>query len=217
MSTKTYKDKYNGTQEDSRLRSIMRVGMSRDCAFEGEKDAMRKIFKEYFYDYYTNNYQPLVSALEDKHRVPFERYMIVRCSKGRYKYLLVTVAPSTDITYQNFKEKIDKALTKKWIVNSISCIEWTEAEQIRDGEFFNGNMHWHCRIEITKDKNPYRCRMEIYNTFKYMTKPQCVSVRYSNAADSFIKYVEGVKKGDVKQGTKISKLYRDYYKIPDVF
>ncbi len=59
--------------------------------------------------------------------------------------------------------------------------------------------------------------MEIYNTFKYMTKPQCVSVRYSNAADSFIKYVEGVKKGDVKQGTKISKLYRDYYKIPDVF
>ncbi len=184
--------------------------------FIGQNQAQQKLYKEYWYDKYRNDSSLLVEGLCEKERPDFIKYMNYRCKGSRYKYVFITVSPYTDVKYEEFIIKVKKALSKRFIVSSISCIEWISGECYKDGKHFNGGMHFHSRIEID-GKDPYRVKREFYNTFNRLCAPHCVQVRYSNDENSFIDYINGLEKGKEKECIEISNIYRKKYSVPPSF
>lgn len=203
-------EKYNNIQFNNEL---MRISLGQECDLEGERQALIKLNKEFYYDYYKNNPEQLIKyASNDRMRQYKKDYFQTRKnSKCRYKYAMITVAPYKDVELKEFMKKVNKALSKTYIKSSVSCIEWTH-ESSED----NGGMHLHTRIEI-QDKDPYRIKKEFYNTFKNLTEPQCVKINYSNDPEAFIDYIKGFKKGVEKDCVPISKSYRKLFNIPDTF
>ncbi len=199
---------------------LLRVTMKSECNYNGERQALEKLFKQFHYDWYRDNPEGLEEVVCDKKRESFKVWIGNRNNKSRYKYVMVTVAPFTDVHYEEFRKAIDKSLSKKFIVNSISCIEWTGFEELVDNllvdTYHNGNMHFHARLEIV-DKDPYRIKSEFYNTFKHLCEPQCVSALYSNREDAFVDYIKGFKDGKEKECNHFSKHHRKLYNCPDIF
>ncbi len=196
--------------------SLLRNTMKDECNYQGERQALEKLYKQFHYDWYINNPSGLEEVVCENKREAFKDWIGNRNNKSRYKYVMITVAPFTDVHYEEFKKMIDKSLRKKFIVNSLSCLEWTGYEVYDGSKFINGGMHLHTRLEID-NKDPYRIKSEFYSTFKHLCQPQCVSIKYSNREDAFVDYIKGVKKGKEKDCTQITKHHRKLYNIPDMF
>lgn len=189
----------------------------------GQQKAIEKIAKEYYYDKYRNEYESLIQAFPQSDQADFRGYMENRSQKSRHKYVMVTVNPLNDTRFEYFYKRIHKALRKCWIQASVTCIEWTAPESFKGGQFYNGGLHMHTRLELVDGKDPYQVKREFYNTFKSICGPAGIKVNYSNREDSFLKYIYGSekKKGSPdflpKECNDITNLYRSHYKVPKTF
>lgn len=201
------------------IRAQMRKDNMKDEAqMLGYQQALIRYYKQIAYDYILDHKEDYEYTLFPKIQKWYKTYE--KNSKSRHKYILITINPFTDVTINELLKAYRKAMKKKYIVSSLSCLEWTQYEQ-RTNKFHNGNLHIHIRLEIS-NKDSYRVREEFYNTFKNLTEKQCVTARYSNTKDSFIRYINGYQKDktgqyQLKDCIPITKYYRSHYDIPPTF
>lgn len=176
------------------------------------RQAAYKHLKEFYYDRQSNNLEFFDKYLPESHVEEFQVYMGKRNGTGRYRYLMISVNPMKHVSYEQFMKKVTKCKTKKWIEQESTCIEWTH-DEIKDefGLIDNGGMHMHMKIWIKKDKNPYECKREVYNTFKDLVEKQCVNVRYSNRDGCFDDYIKGLKGKEDKECMGYTRKYRKLY------
>ncbi|WP_445775567.1 hypothetical protein, partial [Shewanella sp.] len=168
---------------EEKFRKLKVFTIAREKAFE-------KLFKEFWYDKslktaeITDDYIPEVCKEE------FQKYVGKR-GKARYKYLLITINFKPDVDFEMAYKQFEKYTKKKWIDKCINCFEWRK-EMTKDD---NGGMHIHSKVWIADKKNPYKCKGEVYNTFKNLVGNKLhVNVRYSNAEGCFEDYIAGLKK-----------------------
>lgn len=186
-----------------------------ECRREGEQQALKKWYKQYYYDYYGDKEDLLLTAIPTHQKDHFKKWHSSR-SGSRFRFVFVTVSPYTNVRFKDFYKRVLKSLKKKWIVSSISCLEWTENEDNTEDIWYNGGLHFHTRLELD-GKDPYRVKREFYNTFKHHCEPQCIQTRYSNREDSFIEYIKGYQDGKKKDCYEVSEKYRKKYDLPSTF
>ncbi len=210
-------DKFKHITNEAIRHSMRQSDLRNEAHLEGERQALIKLNKEYFTDYYRQNPEEIIGTLlNEKHRTAMVEYFKDRKGKGRYKYLFVGINPFTDVTYQELIRLYNKYKNKKWIEKIESCIEWTTGESNTDGKFHNGNMHIHSKIWLDPKKDPYRCRREIYNTFKGVLEYNNVQVEFGNREGSFDQYIRGYKLGKIKPCMEVTTIYRKHYKAKDI-
>lgn len=172
--------------------------------FANEREnAMKKLAKEYWYDKLIEESELWRDYVPKNLRDDFGKYVTKRKGCNRYKYLLFTINFTEGTDVGNAVKKVEKCVHKKWIKSALYCFEWRGSD--------NG-FHCHLRCEIIKDKNAYRCKGEVYNTFKHMVGNKMhVNLRYSNSDNAFVDYVKGLKKGKPKANCVYDDYNRDKY------
>ncbi len=182
---------------------------------KGYREALVKHYKQIAYDYIQDNlenYQftlfPTINSYYKNEYIPNRKN-----SKDRYKYIMITVNPYKNVGIDALMKCYNKCIKKKYIVNSLSCLEWTKEAQLPED---NGGLHIHMRFEIDA-KDPYRIKGEVYNTFKNVTEPQCVSARYSNRESAFLDYIKGKEKGEIKDCMTYTTRYRNMFDVCATF
>ncbi len=171
--------------------------------------AVSKIFKEFHYDRLLKYSDELIEQIEDVYKDDFKDWIGERQS-NRYKYIMFTINPKEGVNVEEFLKKIKKMLTKKWIKQYLYCIEWRS-------ECMTG-MHAHIKCWICDKKNPYHCKREVYNTFKYLVGNKShVHPRYSNRKGCFDDYINGIKDGKPKEFSEYDRNSRKLLGIPNVF
>lgn len=193
---------------DEELKQEMRLKILKET-MEDKKKALRKRVQEFYYDKCLEDPVDILERIPNCDKEQFIEWAGNRNRVGRYKYIMYTINFKPGTEWAKAKKKILKSMKKKWIINALGCIEW------RNG---NSGMHCHIRCEVKDDKNVYRCKGELYNTFKDCVGNKLhVNVKYSNIEGAYVNYVKGIKKGEKKINNVNDVELRKKYGIPTVF
>lgn len=173
--------------------------------YENYRKGIGKLVREYAYDCALNDVDILDKYIPKVELENMKEWVESRQS-NRYKYAMFTISPNKDVDIAIFHKSIEKCVKKVWINHYLYCIEWGE----------NEGVHCHLKTWIDKNKNPYRCKGEVANTFK-----KCggcnINVRYSNRDGCFEDYIKGVKNGEPKVTYDDDCLKRQKYGLQPIY
>lgn len=169
--------------------------------------AKRKILSEFWYDKVSNDFEWLKHDVPKNFKSEVREYLESRNS-SRYKYAMFTINPKEGTVFSELQKKVEKALKKVWVENYLFCYEWRDKDK---------GLHVHIKVWIKKEKNPYHCKREIYNTFKHLVgNKKHVNVRYSNREGCFDEYIKnGIKDGKKKKNSEFDRINRELLNIPE--
>ena len=95
---------------------------------------------------------------------------IFNIKKNRFPLMLITVRPTTETRFSQFKKLVEKAFSKKWLTRYIYVYEQKGNEKEKTGDGF----HIHALIDIPDNKPNSDIYREFRNTFKKVCGPQGV-------------------------------------------
>lgn len=174
--------------------------------------ARKKIIQEFLYERLRNTPEKIIELLPKNDHKEYIAYNKERNS-SRYKYVMCTVNFKEDISIKVILKKIEKALAKTWVIQAMYCLE----QRAEYGEDASG-IHAHIKIWIREGKNPYKCKGELYNTFKGVVGNKLhVNMRYSNVEGCFEEYIKGYKKGKEKKRNMADKVWRKSLGLENVY
>lgn len=159
--------------------------------------ALEKIMGQFFYDKWMDEPIDIADAFWI-HKEDYLKWAEKRSSKSRYKYVMFTINPYKD-DVDLLKKKIEKCVCKNWITKYMYCFE----QRGKMDKDLGKGIHIHLKVWLKEGKNVYRCRGEVYNTFKSCVQTaKHINVRYSNRDGCFDDYIQGWK---TINGEKIRK------------
>lgn len=198
----------NTPAEEERIKNdrINRIGKSKIRTID-------KIMDQFFYDKYTEEptlIEEEFMGLKDE----FLKWSYERSAKSRYKYAMFTINFIEGVELVEILKRMKKCCSKKWIERYMWCIEQRGTGDIDLGE----GKHVHLKVWIKDGKSVYRCRGEVYNTFKKMVgNKKHVNVRYSNRKGCFGDYIRGYKGGKKKDKYDADQAFRERNNLMDVY
>lgn len=177
-------------------------------------DAHCKIYKQYNYDRLLKEKfgklqeYTVCRGLSPEDKAGLSAWLDKK-NTSRYRYILLTVNFKEGVDINDVLKKIEKCLTKRWIVNYMWCLEWRD---------LNKGMHCHMRLEIKGGKQSYRCKGEVYNTFKHLVgNKNHIHAHYNNDCSHFDEYIKGYRNGKPKETSKIDAVMRKKYELKNYY
>jgi len=173
-------------------------------------EALKKLFKEYWYDNIIHNPETVDDFLPDHSKEDFQKYIAKR-TNTRYKYIMFTINPIKDVEVEVLLKQFTKYTKKKWITQHYSCFEWR-------GSTIDDGIHIHSKVWLHEDKNPYETKREVFNTFKNLVgNIKHINVRYSNRDYCFEDYIRGIKDGKNKENYHNDLKIRQEHHFKDTY
>lgn len=129
----------------------------------------------------------------------------------KLKGYLITINPKDTVPLNRFYDRVERAMSKKWIKKSQWCFEWRNGDK---------GLHSHGLILYDK-KRPSEIKREFINTFKSMIgnnmhvnfKPVFTKIEFDRCVD----YLKGIKKGNKKNNYDEDKNNREKYNLKDIY
>lgn len=136
-----------------------------------------------------------------------------KAQKHNNLYLWLTVNPKSEITFENFKSRVEKAVARTMFSDYLYVYEQRGTEQTADlGEGF----HAHILLKRNLDYKPCKVITNLKNTFKDMTLVDKKEIfAWYWCSDEYkldkIQYITGLKTAEGKDEKQIGdKLWRKY-------
>lgn len=186
----------------------------RDIVHQAHKEALIKSLKSRLHLYY----EDYLDSEEFLKMFPFFKECKDKAEKLLTKYIFLTINPEPTISLKMFRDTIDKAINKKWMINYIYVIEQRGNSEDDMGRGF----HCHFLIDIENKKHSEAIR-ELKNTFKKVcdvSYSSCFNIRNIREEHLIrvIKYITGIKKDAFKHPKqKIDKIFRDINHISNYY
>lgn len=183
--------------------------------YDCDDKAFRKMMIQFYYDRMNKDVDILLKGVPG-YMINEVRVWAKARNTNRYRYGFITVNSMENTDVMDFVNKIKSIMNKIWIDEAMWCIEWGVK---------NKNLHAHIKVWIKKNKNPYRCRGEVYNTMKNMVGSMAaINIRYSNTNGCFEDYIDGLKGRHTDVGGKrdkkcmpITEKFRELYKLENIY
>ncbi len=153
------------------------------------QDAISRIYKSFYQEEIEENPIDYLRIDEDDDVI---EWLKNRPTGLDYTHTFVTVTPKSTVTFEEFKKKVEKSLTKKWIDEAWYVYEWRQ---------FDRGLHLHMLIKFNKNKKPSEVHREFWSTFKKLLglSKKNVNVKNSNRPKNLMQYLKGWKHGARKK------------------
>lgn len=194
---------------------IITPELGADCYQDGMRKALTKVFTEYHHDRFMKSPYEYLEFLHTEEKDDLVKWLNVRKKAKRYAYVFIVVNPKPDITLPQIVSRIEKTLKKKWIDSYLYSIE-QRSITLKD---MGRGIHINFLFELNKDKSPWQCKKEVYNTWKdCVGSVKAVYHAFSNNPTNFINYIQGIKKDkNKKRMVEVDKKWRKSVGLLDFY
>lgn len=186
----------------------------RSAIHQAHKECLIKSLKSRLHLYY----EEYLDSEEFLLKFPHFRDCKDKAEKITSRYIFLTVNPEPTITLKMFRDTIEKAVSKKWLINYVYVLEQRGDKDEEMGRGF----HAHFIID-TDGKKYHEAIRELKNTFKKVcdVSYNCVfNIRNIKEEQfiRFIKYIVGIKNQIFKHSKQnMDKIWRDTNHIANYY